>query len=297
MLVLWLITLLWALSFSLIGIYLAADVDAYIAVLIRMLLATLLLTPFLKLRDLQPSYAIRLMLIGSVQVGMMYIFLYHAFNYLSVAEVLLFTIFTPLYITLLDEVVINRKPIPSSWWLAAGLSVAGAAVIRFTQPTGDFWTGFWLIQIANLCFAAGQVAYKRLTVGDKRQQVSHYALFFCGALIVSALASAAFADWQRVPTTATHWAVLIWLGVVASGVGYLAWSIASKQVNIAQLASMNNMLIPAGLLINFTFWGQDVNWPQLLLGAGVITVSVGLASMSPAQLGKVKIKAFDIFKR
>ena len=178
MLSLALITLLWAFSFSLIGVYLAADVDAYIAVFIRMLLATLLLLPFFRWRNLSFSYALKLTCIGAVQIGVMYILLYHSFIYLSVAEVLLFTIFTPLYITLIDEWLINRKPIPRRWWLAVVLSVIGAAIIRYEQVDTGFVTGFLLIQGANLAFAAGQVAYKRIATTNAHAQIAHYALFF-----------------------------------------------------------------------------------------------------------------------
>lgn len=280
MLSLSLITLLWAFSFSLIGVYLAADVDAYIAVFIRMLLATLLLLPFFRWRGMELAYAIKLCVIGAVQIGLMYMLLYHAFIYLSVAEVLLFTIFTPLYITLIDEWLLNRKPIPLRWWLAVLLSVVGAAIIRFEQVDSGFLIGFLLIQGANLAFAAGQVAYKRMAQDNSASQVAHYALFFFGALLVSAFAALLFADWTRVPSSVVHWGVLLWLGLVASGIGYLSWSMASKKVNIAQLATMNNMLIPAGLLVNFLFWGAQLAWLPLLAGGTIITVGVLIASRS-----------------
>lgn len=277
MLILTFVTVLWAFSFSLIGVYLAADVDPYIAVFIRMLLATALLLPFLRVRNLSAMYALKLAGIGAVQIGVMYILLYHAFLFLSVPEVLLFTIFTPLYITLLDEMFINRSPIPALWWVAAALSVVGAAVIRYAQPSGDFWFGFLLIQAANLTFAAGQVAYKRFAKNNPRQQFHEYALFFIGALIVSGVGSVLFADWSRLPTSTTHWAVLLWLGVGASGVGYLLWSMASKRVNIAQLATMNNLLIPGGILVNVVVWRSSLAWPQFISGAVIIIIAIVLA--------------------
>lgn len=283
MVILTFVTVLWAFSFSLIGVYLATDVDPYIAVFIRMLLAAALLLPFLRLTDITVRYAMKLASIGAVQIGLMYILLYHAFEYLSVAEILLFTIFTPLYIALIDECFISRKSIPLYWWLAAALSVAGAAIIRFEQPSGDFWWGFLLIQGANIAFAAGQVAYKRLAKENTRQQIHHYALFFIGALIVSGVGSLLFADWNRLPQTAVHWAVLLWLGLGASGVGYLLWSMASKKVNIGQLATMNNLLIPAGILVNVVVWQTSIGWPQFLSGALVIVAAVCLASKHSAR--------------
>lgn len=277
------ITLLWAFSFSLIGEFLSRDVDAYIAVFIRMILALILLLPFLKIGHLSRRRRLQLMAIGGVQIGVMYLLLYHAFLYLSVAEVLLFTIFTPLYITLLDEQILNRKPLPKIWWLAALLSVVGAAVIRYQGLSPDFLIGFLLIQGANICFALGQVAYKRLPLGSDREQLQVYALFFLGATFVSGLGMLLFGNFERLPSTWVHWSVLLWLGLGASGIGYLAWSVASKKVNIGQLATMNNALIPAGLLVNFLLWGQDVNWVTLAFGALIIGFAVWLPSYYQAR--------------
>lgn len=280
MITLWLVTLLWAASFSLIGVYLAGQVDAYIAVLIRMLLALGLLLPFLHRRALNTQLSLRLILIGAVQIGLMYLLLYHAFLHISVAEVLLFTIFTPLYITLIDECIVNRRRLPMRWWAAAIVAVVGAAVIRYQPVSAGFISGFLLIQGANICFALGQVGYKRLPIGSVREQLHVYAMFFVGATLTSALAALLFADWSLTPTTGLQWGILLWLGVVASGLGYLAWSVASKRVNTGQLATMNNMLIPAGLLVNYIFWSQDVNWPRLIIGGGIILSAVLLCSFS-----------------
>ena len=276
--ILWAVTALWAASFSLIGVYLAGQVDGYIAVYIRMLLALLLFLPLWRPRRLAFRQQWQLAAIGAVQIGVMYLFLYHAFLYLSVPEVLLFTIFTPLYVTLIDDLVFERKHLPRQWWLAAALAVVGAAVIRFNSLSDSFIVGFLLIQAANLCFAAGQVFYKRLELGTERNQVHVFALFFLGATIICSLAMAAFADFEKWPSTTLQWGVLMWLGFGASGVGYLAWNLAAKRVNVAQLATMNNMLIPAGLLINFLFWGQAVDWLRLALGGAILLASVWLAS-------------------
>ncbi|CUA83028.1 EamA family transporter [Pseudidiomarina woesei] len=276
--ILWAVTALWAASFSLIGEFLAGQVDGYIAVYIRMLLALLLFLPLWRPKRLAFAQQWRLAAIGALQIGVMYLFLYHAFLYLTVPEVLLFTIFTPLYVTLIDDVLFERKHLPAQWWLAAALAVVGAAVIRFNTLSDDFVIGFLLIQAANICFAAGQVFYKRLELGSERNQVHVFALFFLGATIVSSLAMAAFANFEKWPSTTLQWGILVWLGLGASGLGYLAWNLGAKRVNVAQLATMNNMLIPAGLLINFAFWGQAVDWLRLALGGGILLASVWLAS-------------------
>ena len=112
------VTLIWAFSFSLIGIYLAGSVDGYIAVASRMILALLVFIPMTRFSNVHWPSAIKLMLIGAIQLGVMYLLFYHSFLYLSVAEVLLFTIFTPLYVTLIDS-LIARRTVGWRWLFAA----------------------------------------------------------------------------------------------------------------------------------------------------------------------------------
>ena len=282
-----LITLLWAASFSLIGEYLAGQVDGYWVVFIRMVLALLTILPLFKWRQLN-AYSVKTLTqlagIGAVQIGLMYLFLYHAFLYLSVAEVLLFTIFTPLYITLIDEIILGRRRLPFTWWLAAAISVLGAAIIRYQGLSTDFVIGFALIQAANICFAAGQVAYKRLELGSTQNQIQQFAAFFAGASLVSGLGVLLFGNHQMLPNTPLQWGILFWLGIVASGLGYLGWNLASKWGNTGQLAAMNNALIPAGILVNVLFWQHDTDWLRWLLGASLIVIAVVLASRQQINL-------------
>lgn len=282
MLILWLVTFVWAFSFSLIGVYLSGHVNSYLAVFIRVLIALLLFLPFFRPQNVPVKKLLTLVIIGGIQVGATYLFLYHAFAYLTVPEVLLFTIFTPLWITVIDEFIIGRRRLPLRWWLAAVIAVLGAAVIRYDGINQGALTGFMLIQGANLCFAIGQVTYKRLPLGDLKQQSQVFACFFLGASLVSGIGVILFGNWQFEAITLTQWSVLIWLGVGASAFGYLAWSAAIKQVNTGQVATMNNMLIPVGILVNFLFWNSDIQWLRLLTGASLIVLSVWLCSQSKA---------------
>ncbi|WP_337841549.1 EamA family transporter [Rheinheimera sp.] len=278
---LWLVTLVWAFSFSLIGEFLAATVDPYLAVSSRMLLALLLFLPLLLKYRTPFALACKLAAIGAVQLGIMYLLLYHSFLYLSVAEVLLFTILTPVYISVLDYYWRYRR-LHWRWLGPALLAVLGALVIRYQQLSAEFWWGLLLIQAANFCFAVGQVAYRQLDLGGAKQQVRHYGWFFAGAAAVSGSASLLFANWQRLPDTPLEYGILLWLGLVASGLGYLIWSIASRQVSANQLAVMNNLLIPAGLLVNFIFWQHQVNWWTLGLGSALILLSLVWAGRQKA---------------
>ena len=78
-----LVTFIWAFSFSFIGVYLAGKLDSYFAVLIRVAFASLIFIPFTNFR-LPNRFKLKIMSIGIVQIGMMYIFFYKSFLFLSV---------------------------------------------------------------------------------------------------------------------------------------------------------------------------------------------------------------------
>ncbi|AOW78760.1 hypothetical protein A3Q34_19100 [Colwellia sp. PAMC 20917] len=266
------VTLLWAFSFSLIGVYLAGQVDAWFSVLMRITLATLVFLPFLKLTQTPKPLALKLMMIGAVQLGVMYSFYYHSFLYLSVPEVLLFTVMTPIYITLLNDAL--EKHFNPKFFLTAVIAVGGAVAIRYESINSNFWTGFLLVQAANICFATGQVTYKRLMANSKLDDKTVFGWFFIGALIVAVVCYALFGNSNKLPSTATQWGVLIYLGIVASGLGYFGWNKGATLVNVGALAVMNNLLIPAGIIVNVLIWNRDADLVKLSIGAGIILAAL-----------------------
>lgn len=266
-------TLLWAFSFSLIGVYLAGQVDAWFSVLMRVALAMLIFLPFLKFRTVSKSLAIKLMAVGAVQLGLMYGFYYHSFLFLTVPEVLLFTVMTPLIVTLLNDALDKRF---NPWFfMVAAIATLGAITIRYDGLSSDFIIGFFIVQGANLCFASGQVFYKRIMA--KQQNLSQHTVFgyfFIGAFIVAVVSFLLLGDLSKLPQTNLQWGVLSYLGVVASGLGYFAWNKGATLVNVGALAVMNNLLIPAGILVNVLIWNRDADIVRLSIGSGIILLAL-----------------------
>lgn len=262
------VTLLWAFSFSLIGVYLAGQVDAWFSVLMRIALATLVFLPFLRFRQVDCRTTVKLMGIGAVQLGLMYVFYYHSFLFLSVPEVLLFTVMTPIYVTLINDAL--RHKFHGNFMLTAIIATTGAIAIRYDGIDEGFIQGFLMVQAANFCFATGQVAYKRLLGNSKLDQKTIFAWFFIGALVVATICYLLFGNPEKLPTTNLQWGILLYLGSVASGVGYFAWNKGATLVNVGALAVMNNLLIPAGIVVNLLIWNKDADILRLTLGGAVI---------------------------
>ncbi|USH02523.1 carboxylate/amino acid/amine transporter [Grimontia kaedaensis] len=270
------VTLLWAFSFSLIGVYLAGQVDAWFSVVTRVALAALVFLPFLRLKGVPKTLMLKLMSIGGIQLGLMYCFYYQSFLYLSVPEVLLFTVFTPVYVTLTYD-LLNRRFSP--WYLmTAALAVLGAVVIKFSSVNPNFMLGFTIVQGANLCFAIGQVGYKVVMERAEIEvpQRTVFGLFYLGALCVALPAFLLLGSTDKLPTTNLQWGILIYLGTIASGLGYFLWNKGATLVNAGALAVLNNVLVPAGIIVNVLIWNRDADLMTLAFGGVVILASLWL---------------------
>ncbi len=105
-------------------------------------------------------------------------------------------------------------------------------------------------------------------------QHSAFSWFYLGAFVVAVIAWFALGNPQKLPTTGLQWGILVWLGVVASGLGYFMWNYGATQVDAGTLGIMNNMHVPAGLLVNLAIWQQQPHWPSFIIGGAVIVASL-----------------------
>jgi len=266
------ITILWAFSFSLIGVYLAGQVDAYFSVLTRVALASVVFLPFI--RRVPVKLAASLMALGAIQLGCMYLFYYQSFLLLTVPEVLIFTILTPVYVTLIFDLMQGRFSF--RYLITAIIAVLGAAIIRYSTIGNEVFVGFLVVQGANICFALGQVGYKILLERNHLNlpQRSVFGYFYLGALVVTVIGWFLLGNPAKLPTTSIQWGILVYLGLIASGLGFFFWNKGATKVDAGTLAIMNNALVPAGLIVNLLIWNREANLPRLALGGTVLLFSL-----------------------
>ena len=270
------VTAIWAFSFSLIGEYLAGKVDSDFAVLVRVAIAAVVFLPFTRWRDLPQRLLAGFWLAGALQFGVTYLCLYRSFSVLTVPEVLLFTVLTPIYVTLLDDALARRF---NPWALvAAAVAVGGGIIIRFQHLEGDYLLGFLLLQVANATFAAGQVLCRQLLAKYPTPQPLHrfFGHFFLGALVVALPSFLLFGNAGRLPQSDLQWGVLVWMGLFATALGMYWWIKGSTLVDAGTLAVMKELHVPAGLLVNLLLWNRGADLPRLAAGGVVILSSLWL---------------------
>lgn len=271
MLELSLVSIIWSLSFSLIGLYISPFVDPYLAVLIRIMCGILIFLPFVRKTSTQEVR--QLMTVGACQFGLTYIFLYQAFQYITVIEVLLFSITTPIYIVLI-HCFFERKFIIRPL-IAALLAVIGAAIIRYQSISQSFIIGFCLMQAANFVFAFGQAYYQRTQQRSAKNYQSFF-WFFAGAFIIVFPTWLMLGTLKFTPETNTILS-LIYVGFLATGLGQYLWLQGATKVSAGTLSVMNNLLIPLGIVINLLF-GSTIKMPvEFTIGSTIILLSLWVA--------------------
>jgi drug/metabolite transporter (DMT)-like permease len=215
------------------------------------------------------------MAIGAVQFGVMYLCYNEAFRYLNAYEVLLCTITTPLFVTLVND-ALDRKFRPVALG-AAALAAVGAAIAKRPDAALRLQvTGFTLMQVSNLAFAAGQVFYQRWRTrhaGIRDRDV--FAFLYLGATLVAAAAMAA----RDVDVTirGSQLLTLAYLGVIASGAGFFLWNVGATRVTAATLGVMNNAKIPLGIACSLVFFGETADLLRLVVGGVIMVFAVWVA--------------------
>jgi carboxylate/amino acid/amine transporter len=268
------VTVLWAFSFSLIGQYLAGRVDSDFAVLVRVAIAAAVFLPITVWRGLPRRLVGGFWLAGALQFGITYLCLYRSFTVLTVPEVLLFTVLTPIYVTLIDDALkgrFNRRAL-----LGAAVAVGGGAIIRFHRLEGSYLLGFVLLQVANATFAAGQILCRHLLSRYPTTVPLHrlFGHFFLGALVLALPSFLLFGDIAKLPQTGVQWGVLAWMGLFATALGQYGWILGSTRVDAGTLAVMNELHVPAGLVVNLLIWNREADLPRLGAGGAVILASL-----------------------
>ena len=268
-------SLLWAFSFGLIKEHLTGLDPSFVAFL-RLAISALVFAPFL--RPMPVARALRLAALGTVQFGVMYLLYIASYRHLQAFEVALFTVTTPLYVVLIDAWLTGRRSALA--FVSAALAVGGALVITWKRPDADAMrVGFALVQAANVCFAVGQVWYRRWLRDDDIPHRRAMAVLYLGAVTVTGLVAAWTTDVgaSLASVDRDQWWVLLYLGLLPSGLGFYLWNRGAVRVGAGTLSVLNNWKVPLGVLCSLVVFGEQADVPRLFLGAAIVAVAFGVA--------------------
>jgi drug/metabolite transporter (DMT)-like permease len=272
-----LVSLLWAFSFGLIKVSFA-DLPPSVLAFTRLAIALPLFLPFCitgwRSISLTAGDLLRLASIGALQYGVMYLCLFAAFAELSGYEVAVLTVTTPLYVVAAHGLLQRRWP-PGWFWWTALLAIAGALLIFRPSALPAKLNGIALVQLSNICFAIGQVAYRNWRIRHPHtRDVMVFGWLYLGAVVVTGAVAATahpLQAWQQL--NANQWLALLYLGAVASGLGFFLWNAGAVKVRPATLAVFNNLKIPIAVLVSIMVFGEAAHLPTLLPGIAILVAA------------------------
>jgi drug/metabolite transporter (DMT)-like permease len=269
-------SLIWAFSFGLIKTQLAG-VPPHLVALLRLFLSALLFLPWLRPGRLPRRTLGLLAACGAIQYGAMYLAYLAAFAYLKASEVALWTIFTPVYVVLLAD--LTSRTFRGRNLVAAGLSV-GAAWIAIQGSPVSHLTGIGLVQISNLCFAAGQVWYRRLAPpGSAIRDQEIFAALYLGAAALAVIPvgwSTGMLD-AALRLTPTQLATICYLGLIPSGLGFFLWNVGVRRSRVSTAAVLNNAKVPLAILVSWVLF-ESLPGAELL-GRTCVALALLLAAL------------------
>ena len=282
------VSVIWAFSFGLIKGKLVG-LDSGLVASIRLILCFVCFLPFI-FKVSEQKMRLRLLLLGVVQFGIMYLAYIQSYQYLPGYLVAVFTIFTPFYVIALN-ILFDRNSRDTKKIIlalcAVILSLIGAAIIVFKTPEqsesleqSDFLLGFLILQIANIAFAIGQWNYQRWA--DKSSNAGNMAWMYLGAALFASAFTLPALEWSTISISTEQVGVLLYLGIIASGLCFYLWNSGSKQVSPATLAVMNNGYIPMAVIASIILFSEEADLLRLSIGGALILLSIYISYQSAA---------------
>ena len=258
MLYLIIVSILWSFSFGIIKFGLTG-VDSIFISFFRSLIAFIFFSSLTLYNIKKFSFDTKLIIIGAIQFGLMYVFYIQSYQYLPAYLIATFTITTPIFVGLFSQALM-KESFSKNGILSIILVLIGSFMMRFNFANPlDYWLGFILIQCANMFFASGQIMFKKwYTENSDKDIVHNFSQMFFGATIVTSLFYFQTMDVQNILST-TNLLSLIFLGLCSTGMGFLLWNIGATKVSNTRLAVMNNVVIPLAVLNSFFIFGEDIN--------------------------------------
>ena len=253
------ISILWSFSFGIIK-YGLAGIDSSFISFARNVIALTFFSSVTIYNIKKFSFDLKLVGIGALQFGLMYIFYIESYQYLPAYLIATFTITTPIYVVLASK-YLNGNSLNRNGIYAILLVIIGSYLMRFNSLNlEDYILGFVLIQCANIFFATGQILFKKWNDKNKDKDIVHnFSQLFFGATLITSIFYFLGSSESAILTQSNLFS-LLFLGIISSGIGFLMWNIGATKVSAEKLAIMNNAVIPIAIFNSYLIFGEEINF-------------------------------------
>ena len=219
------------------------------------------------------------LMVGVFQVGLFFVFSHVAVAWVPAGRTAVLANTTTYYVAPLSMLVLGER-IPPRRWLAAGLGVAGVAVL--IGPWAIDWSsrpvlvGHAFLLLAGLAFAVSIVTLRAMPPRAPMFELLPWCFLIASVTILPLLV--AETPGGTLGTRALGWLGILYVGLIAGPLG--TWGILEATMRLPTVVSSVGFLAtPAvGLVLSNLVLGEPIT-PDLLAGSALILGGVGLAAL------------------
>ena len=173
----------------------------------------------------------------------------------------------PIWAGLMQAAVQKRMPSPM-WWLGTCIGVSGGVVMALAATDRQHlpWAGMALCLLAGWSYAAYALVNQALVVQARVASVNAK-VFACSALLSLPVAALLGGPLQA---SASSWAVVTYLGIVATGVAYLLFSVGLRGMSAATGVALSKAEPITAFALSLLVVGERPAWWSVLGLLGVI---------------------------
>ncbi len=277
----WLVfaSLIWSFSPGFIK-GLSTHMDPFVLGVLRMAIAFVASMFFLRERHSVAVADRRLWFkVGFIQLGVMYAPYLWSFSFLKAHEAVLFTMTSPIFVAILS--MLRSRVWQGRVFNAAVLAMAGGLVVAWKQTESqNLFIGALLVQLSNILFVYGQSLISGRPQSSWREYRLTLPFYFFGAFVGSFVCLLLSLPWRGIPSVTLQYQdafVLLWLGVVASGLGFWLWNRGVMLVTAGQLAVATDIKLPISIAVSLIVFGEQADLVRLSIGAGLISYAAYVA--------------------
>ena len=111
----------------------------------------------------------------------------------------------------------------------------------------------------------------------KVPDTSIFAFLYLGAVLLTGIFSFFTTDYSQLSISKNQILILVYLGVLASGVCFFLWNLGARRTEPGILAVFNNLKVPLAIFISLVFFKESTDMPRLIIGGSLIVVAMIIA--------------------
>ena len=137
----------------------------------------------------------------------------------------------------------------------------------------------------------GQPRTTRQDLVNDLKSRDHFGVLYLGGFVATIVLVLLGTDLSSVSISVKQFQVLLFLGVLASGLGFFLWNYGATKTNAGTLAVMNNLKIPLAVTVSLLFFETVSGGAlmRLLIGGAIIVGAVCLNEKITASSKRVSV--------